>query len=496
MRGRRPLSHGKLKASQCRGRGVSVALAVMLLIALTGVEASADRGFEFVLIKELRGEVVDNDTGMRVDNFVIEGEIHSTVIYFRIEFSSGFYSYWVWDENGKPLRSAENLRASGSDPWQFVLPVGDLLDNGEHFFQVTVFSPGYSTLIMSGSFQGRDCPALKITLSRLSNGSFDMSLGRSEVTVTRRHETASSTVERTVRYPESGWIPRESASSRIAEIRSRGREPLFENVTTTGQTGWRKLVVVESSAQAADYQAGGYRVTTETSYQQYEVVVGYNVRVETENWVRSPSEDYYASNVPEGDHSSWKTGWYSPCGEYKYYYYKSTYCTLTGYTLYLKVTDWGGIVQYYETKWVSLSEYNSKWADGGDSDGLWFGYKWVVSKTPTYSNYIGYSCYRRTWNYAGDRYVTVSEYSSPPAGTRYLNPVPVKETRYTTVTRWVIWEPVYGQVTGEYLVGERWTETISGGHWVSDPEIVEVPLYLSANCWDNAPVSLSASGLP
>ncbi|MEM2878948.1 MAG: transglutaminase domain-containing protein [Candidatus Hadarchaeales archaeon] len=469
------------------------AFVLAMVIILSQLHFAGGSGFEYTILKEIRAEVLDSETGMRVDNFLMEGEIHSTAIYFRIEFSSGVYSYWIWDENMELIRSAEGLQASGSDPWQVVLPVSDLLDNGEHFFQLTVYSPGYSTLHMSGSFYGDEHPFLSLRLERLSPGSLSICLADNEVTVVRRFERFVGEVERMERYPEP--IPAESASSRVMEIESRGHTPVYENRTVTEQTGWKKIVELESSAAAGSYSAGGYRVTTETSYQRCEVVVGYNVTVEVEEWVRDPSGDYHASNVSSSTYDSWQTGWVGPNGDYKYWYYRSSYCTLTGYNLYLYVEDWGGLSKYYESKWVSLSEYNEKWADGGDSDGLWFGYKWVRSATPTYSNYIGYYRYLRKWRQTGQKYVTVQEYSSPPSGTRYVNPVPVKENRYTSVTRWAVWEPVYSTVTREYLIGERWRERTSEDRWVSEPEVVEVPVYISAGGYDG-PVSLSVSGAP
>ncbi|MDI6884725.1 MAG: hypothetical protein QMD00_06380, partial [Hadesarchaea archaeon] len=167
-------------------------------------------GFTFVLIKEFKGEVVDNETGALVDNVEIWGEIHSTTLYFWVRFNRDTYSYKIWDANKQLLRSADDLPTVYG---RFVLPISDLLgDNEKHYFQLEAKAEGYATTTMGGTFYAYEDKPLQIRLNKLkveenlNDGEFSFDLGSSQGVMVHKRQGKMSKVQREQGYAQEDWI--------------------------------------------------------------------------------------------------------------------------------------------------------------------------------------------------------------------------------------------------------------------------------------------------
>lgn len=126
-----------------------------LLLVFSFPSASAG-GFKqghvkYVIRIGLSGSIQDAETGNQIDNVVIEGEIHSKKIYFKVEINNDTYSYWLWDDSqhSKILRKGNNISL---DDEVFTLPLKGLISEDKHTFEFTVNAQGYRPKILSGEF--------------------------------------------------------------------------------------------------------------------------------------------------------------------------------------------------------------------------------------------------------------------------------------------------------------------------------------------------------
>ena len=441
------------------------------LISSIPLGAADQNKFSFVLVGDLKGEVVDNDTGAPVDNVTIWGEIHSTTLYFWTRFSRNAYSYKIWNENKRLIRFADDLPTVGGT---FALPISDLLgDNNEHHFQLEASASGYVSTNMEGTFTGEgkflQIKLAKVEVEESSDGDFNFDLGSSQGVVIHKQQDNVGEVRRERNYAQENWIPAgtSGAEARKSQLRAENKEAIIESRSRQEQVlagEWETLF--EATTSPTSYMGvGGYRVTSSTA--SVRVIVGYEQKWVNGYWTTKTVLDY-----------GWKT------------VSQAVYNANSGskYVEHYPVYGWTDTGEIFVESWgngkPNLSDANYRWVEVSK------GYTWGIWTTTKFK--------KQRWGVVGQNDVyhikdVVGSHEEREWVEGYWTTdcsKPVYETRYSTVYTAQRQKYEWRGVTRDYIVGEQWTELSDLGTWVWEPGEVEVPFSLGLTSGTRAEVQL------
>lgn len=253
-------------------------------------ESSGGAGTDYVsyvVRVGLSGSVSDSETGELVDDVVIEGEIHSETIYFRVEVDGDVYSYWLWSDS----QHTELLRRESDVPLDhgvFTLPLDNLIDKGKHEFDFTVNAHGYQPKALSGEFYLTQQNFVQIELdpsdSESEPGSFSLTLNPNSVEVTRNWEVGPGYIELSISaYEASGrddgepiwsvdsrWISEDEYNSNSSHYQA-----IDERTTNNKITGYKVPVYKRSVTWVDDYSQPIYDTYWVDGYWTYKTVKDY-----------------------------------------------------------------------------------------------------------------------------------------------------------------------------------------------------------------------------
>ncbi|MDI6884516.1 MAG: hypothetical protein QMD00_05290 [Hadesarchaea archaeon] len=403
-------------------------------------------GFTFELVGELRGEVVDAETGAPIDNVEIWGEIHSRVLRFHVSIEGSKYSYKVWDdETGEVLIDTPSMNLSSG---LFTLNVSQFLDAGEHVYRMIVSAQGYSPKVVEGKFIAGKQEFVSVRLEPgEGSGSFTLALNSNEGTIVRSLEQSGNPVAYEVDVER------------------------YERTGTSKQSGW--------DVDVYHYEQTGTSSTTTYYADVYHWESTGSNWVDTSHWsdwALDPAGSYYKEDVCDRIYECWKTGWYpywyDNSTKYywypywydnstKYYYFKGTYQQVTGYTITTTVyrdpdwwRNWGWRNWRYhgtESFTVPLSEASNYWVGKEWTEGWVHDWKKVVTgKSAIYTTktYIGYGKYTRSWVTSG-YYETTYGWVSKGRQSFSSRPQSNSEWDYRNITSNTTYTPIYGWVFKE-----------------------------------------------
>jgi len=391
------------------------ALALCATFILSGVRlAAADQQdyLSYTIITELGIRVVDNETGARINNVIIEGEVHSATLHFSMTINGNCYTYEIFDANFKTLDSGCGVLKAG----RFVLPVSRWLEPGSHTYQMTAYAENYADKQVSGSFCVGEALTVRIEMERgtSSRGTFTLEVSPTSGTVLREwREGGTRTVEQnTVKvtystYEQTGTAAQSVLAGYWVDVQC------YKQTGTNVVWGWVSADFSTyrsySGTKAADPVYGGWEEVSASIYNGYSGPKTTSVRTLGEyryvsSWGPCDRDDLY---------DSWPTGpRYS--GDYRTDYYKYT-------------TGWWP----FNGHWVGYNMY--RWATWTETHYLArpiTGYNYKIYTTTSSGPVYG-------WVSTGRSYVSASQYYSPPSGTRYSNPVADYQTQMVPTYGWV-----------------------------------------------------------
>ena len=411
----------------------AVFIFAFIISSVPFVGAGSRDEFSFVLIKELKGEVVDNETGVHVENVTVWGEVHSTALYFKVEISDDSYSYQIFDSSFTEIDS-------GSGTGIFVIPVSRWLEPGVHTYSMTAYADNYSDKQVSGTFSAGEGVSVRIEMEHGTGSSvwdFGVEVSPESGTITREWREGGTTTTSQTKYrvTYSTW-GQTGTSTQNTVVGYTVNVEKYENKGTT--IAWQDTAESCSSSSSSTPSApSGCRwVSTGSITQKISVPV--------------PG---YWQDTGEKFTESWGNG--KPALPSGYQWVEVS----KGYTL--------GV-------WTTTTFKKQRWVQPNPI---------AVSQTTYYykkQQQVQTTAYE--WVSKGQQQVSTTEFWSPPPNTRYYIVVERKESRTVASYGWVSqqavlddqaevsrYESAYGSNGGWSVTSfsETVTETVTPA-WVSN----------------------------